>query len=119
MSVFLAMLAVTASCVPSDKPKLTKLETAAAFFTALNSQDHATLGALIKPGARMLLGPNDSVDLAELLSMIPADGKVEAKNMRLNDAGEVEVSTHSSDGVDTTGVIKFDGGCIAGLEHRG
>jgi hypothetical protein len=118
MSVVLAMLAVTASCVPSDNPKLTKLETAAAFFTALNSQDHATLGALIKPGARLVMGPDDSLDLAELLGMMPADAKLEAKSMTLDDAGNVVVKTRSSDGTDATGLIRIEGGCVTGLEHQ-
>lgn len=118
MSVVLAMLAVTASCVPTDKPKLTRLETAAAFFTALNSQDHATLGTLIKPGARLVMGPDDSLDLAELLGMMPPDAKLEAKSMALDEAGNVVVKTLSSDGTAATGLLKIEGGCITGLEHR-
>ena len=118
MSVVLVALAVTASCVPSDAPKLTKLETASTFFTALNGGDHATLGTLIKPGARLVMGPGDSLDLAELLGMMPPDAKLEAKSMTLDDAGNVVVKTHSSDGVDATGVIKFEGGCIAELAHQ-
>ena len=119
MSVVLAMLAVTATCVPSDSPKLTKLETASAFFEAFNKGDHAAMGALIKPDARMVMGSEgDTLPLAELLSNIPAGARLEVKEMKLDDAGNVIVRTHSSDGTDATGLIKLEGGCIVELEHQ-
>jgi hypothetical protein len=118
MSVVLAMLAVTATCVPSDNPKLTKLETASAFFDAFNKGDHAAMGALIKPGALMVMAPGDSLELAGLLSNIPAGARLEVKEMTFDDAGNVVVRTHSSDGTDATGMIKLEGGCIVELAHQ-
>ena len=118
MSLMVAMLAVTATCVPSDNPKLTKLETASAFFDAFNKGDHAAMGALIKPDTRMVMGPGDSLPLDALLSNIPAGARLEVKEMKFDDAGNVLVRTHSSDGTDATGLIKLEGGCIVELEHQ-
>jgi hypothetical protein len=112
------MLAVTATCVPSDSPKLTKLETAASFFDAFNKGDQAAMGSLIKPGARMVMGPGDTLELAGLLSNIPAGARLEVKDMTLDDAGNVVVRTRGSDGTDATGLIKLEGGCIVELAHQ-
>ena len=117
MSVVLAMLAVTATCVPSDQPKLTKLETANAFFTAFNAHDQATLGSLLKPGARIVMGPNDSLELADLLGQMPAEAKLEVVSVTLNDAGDVVARTKGNDGHENIGIMKIEGGCIAQLSH--
>lgn len=118
MSFILAMLAVTATCVPSDTPKLTKLETASAFFDAFNKGDHAAMGSLIKPGALMVMAPGDTLELAGLLSAIPAGARLEVKDMKFDDAGNVLIRTHSSDGTDATGIMKLEGGCIVELAHQ-
>lgn len=118
MSLVLGMLAVTATCVPSANPPLTKLEAAAAFFEAFNKSDQAAMGSLIKPGARLVMGPGDSLDLADMLGNIPAGARLEVKEMKLDDAGNVVIRTLSSDGHDATGIIKFDGGCIAEMAHQ-
>ena len=118
MSLVLSLLTVTATCVPADAPTLTKLEVATNFFAAFNKGDHAAMGALIKPGARMLMGPGDAMDLAGLLSNVPPNAQLEVKDMTLDDAGNVVVRTHSSDGTDATGMIKIEGGCIAELSHQ-
>jgi hypothetical protein len=118
MSFVVAMLAVTATCVPSDQPKLTKLETTTAFFTAFNGHDQAAMGGFIKPGAMIVMGSGDSAALAELLSNMPAEAQIELKDAKLDDAGNVLVRTRSSDGHEGGAMIKFEGGCITEISHQ-
>lgn len=118
MSLVLSMLAVTATCVPVDKPKLSKVETVTAFFAAINTGDHPGLGALIKPGSRVTLGPGDTLDLAELLGMIPAGMRIDPSNIKLDAEGDVTADTLASDGTKGTAVIKVEGGCITGLVSK-
>jgi hypothetical protein len=115
MSLFLGMLAVTASCVPTDKPKQTNIQVATAFFAAFNANDTVALGAMIKPGTRMIMGPGDSLELAELLGMMPAGATLEPLEMKAGTDGTVVVKTRSNDGLEGTGTLKFEGGCIVEL----
>ncbi|MCW3849189.1 hypothetical protein OF829_18270 [Sphingomonas sp. LB-2] len=119
MSLVLAMLAVTATCVPSDAPKLTKLEVATGFFAAFNGGDQAGMGSFIKPGALMIRGPGESMELASLLSNVPPDARIEVTDMKLDDAGNVVVHSRDDQGHETMGMIKLEGGCISEISHQG
>ena len=118
MSLVLSMLAVTATCVPVDNPRLTKIETVATFFAALNSGDQPGMGALIKPGTRFILGPGDTLDLAELLGMLPPGSRLDISNVTLDTDGNVTADTLSSDGTRGMAVIKVEGGCITEVASK-
>ena len=118
MSLVLSILAVTATCVPVDTPKLTKIETVTAFFTALNAGDQPGMGALIKPGTQFVLAAGDTLDLAQLLGMLPAGARLDASDIKLDTDGNVTANTVTSDGVKGVALVKVEGGCITELVSK-
>lgn len=117
MSLMLSLFAVTAACTPAATPAKDHVAITQKLFTAIAANDEAAIGALLKPGARMY-EPGDSygLDLAELFSMLTAQGKGGmiklVKASKTADPNLVEAITDTEGAGQRTSIFTFDGGCL-------
>lgn len=117
MSLLFALATVTASCVPSKSPELTREEVVDAYLAAMAAHDGATLGKYIKPGARALMG-TDSMDLAEMMSALNPGTAMTVLDKKFNPDKTITVRIRTSNGGDGDEVsLSFaqDGGCVVSL----
>jgi hypothetical protein len=123
MSIFVSLLAITATCTPVTTTPPLNDAVVRKFFAAIAANDDAAIGALLKPGARYF-EPDDSKGLAldELLGMMTAQKKGGMLKLidlaATNKPGEIEIVTQAEDGPKRVGLVKLEGGCIAEMEAQ-
>ncbi|MDF7774484.1 hypothetical protein P1X14_04430 [Sphingomonas sp. AOB5] len=118
MPLMLSLLAVTASCVPVAQPAKTDVATTRSFFAAINANDQAVLGTMVKAGSRYL-SPSQQIDfdLVETLGMIGERG-AQLKLIDATPASEkdsVTIRTQIAGQPEQVGTVKLEGGCVTGL----
>ena len=120
MSLLLSLLSVTASCTPAAAPAADNAAIVRKFFAAVNANDDAAIGALLKPGAGYYSEADDmDLPLAELLTLLTAQkkgGQLKLVDLAPGDQNEVEFVTQAEGGPKKVGMVLLEGGCITDME---
>ncbi len=115
MSLMLAMLAVTATCMPDPALANAGPQRVRAYFAAINSRDEAAIGRFIRPGALYSRPGVDRISLAEVMTEVaglPAEFRLEVVETMIRD-GAVFLRTRATDGSAATATVWLEGGCVS------